>query len=119
MYSKALGDHGEILAEEYLMNHGFKIIAKNFRSKRWGEIDIIAKDGETIVFVEVKTRSSKRFGNPEEAISYFKVKALKRTVSYYLMQNRISDVSLRFDVISIIKSEGGYKLKYFKNAMEL
>jgi len=103
----SLGARGERAAEKYLRGHGYKILARNFSNKtgrRIGEIDIIAKDGEEIVFVEVKTRDkfSTRTGLPEENINPSKLYKLNKIASYYISCNKLFSVAYRFDAISIL-----------------
>ena len=110
-----LGAEGEALAASYLETQGYCIQARNFRSGK-GEIDIIASDGDTIVFVEVKTRSTARFGLPREAVTPFKQNMLRKTAMAYLVQLS-KEIPCRFDVVEIqIHSNGTYQLKQLKNA---
>ena len=96
-----LGKQGEELAAAYLQAKGFVIVKQNYR-KKVGEIDIIAQEGTTLVFVEVKTRTSLQFGQPYEAITHKKQKQLRRVAEDYLARNNKLDVIVRFDVISIL-----------------
>src|SRR3990167_10749073 len=80
--SNPIAIRGEDLATKFLKDKGYKIIDKNFR-KGYGEIDIIAIQGRTLVFIEVKTRTSNRFGTPFEQITSFKIRALERTALFY------------------------------------
>lgn len=98
------GKRGEILAQNYLKKKGYKIIATNYKNKI-GEIDIIAKDGSTLVFVEVKTRISRAFGDPLEAINYTKQQKIRNVATYYLKENRMLNISCRFDAISVLSDE--------------
>ncbi len=96
-----IGRQGEKIANKYLQKNGYTIIAKNWRSKRWGEIDIIAEKGGYLVFIEVKTRTTKEFGDPYSAVTYHKLRALKRAANYYICtHNNIPD-AYRIDVIGI------------------
>ncbi|MEA1961796.1 MAG: YraN family protein [Bacillota bacterium] len=95
------GKYGEELAVNYLLSKGYKIIVRNYRSKE-GEIDIICSDGKTIVFVEVKTRRSTRFGTPEEAITRTKMQHIRRTALTYLAEQGERYKEIRFDVIAIL-----------------
>lgn len=108
-----VGFKGQILAEEYLKGLGYKILERNYRSKRWGEIDIIALDAGTLVFVEVKTRLVKSYGNPEEAVSYYKLRALRRTANYYILQNNLT-IPQRIDIVAISKLYNKFKIEHFK-----
>src|SRR3989304_3418392 len=93
-----LGRYGEELATKYLQKQGYKIIERNFQ-KRYGEIDIIARDSETLIFVEVKTRIGDKYGPPEEAITSWKLKALVRSVQFYKMLHPELPESLRIDAV--------------------
>lgn len=98
-YNKDLGDFGEVAAENFLSNRGYKIIERNF-SVRGGEIDIIAEDGEKLVFVEVKTRTSRYFGYPSEAVNYKKIEHMKKAAEEYLRKNPY-DGEVRFDITEV------------------
>lgn len=96
----SLGKKGEEIAQKFLEDHGFKIIDKNFRS-RVGEIDLIAEDKDTLVFVEVKTRFSSEFGAPEEAVTPYKVKNISKVGDYYRnIRTNLPELS-RIDVVAI------------------
>jgi len=107
------GRKGEDLALEYLEKNGFVLIEKNFRS-RFGEIDLIVKDGQTIVFVEVKYRLSENYGSPKEAVTNEKIKKIIRTAQYFITKNNFNSL-YRFDVVSIYKD----KIEHIKNAFTL
>lgn len=92
---------GEDKACEYLKKLGFKIIERNFR-KRYGEIDIIALDQDTLVFIEVKTRTSNVFGTPLESIAYWKLKSLIKTAQFYKMTHPRLPEGLRIDAVSVM-----------------
>jgi putative endonuclease len=96
-----IGKLGEDKACEYLREHGYKIIERNFR-KGYGEIDIVAIYKQTLVFIEVKTRTSNQFGTPLEAITYWKLKSLIKTAQYYKMVHRNLPESLRIDAVAVI-----------------
>jgi len=95
------GKRGEEIAAEYLKKQGFKIIDRNFRI-RGGEIDIVALDSDTLVFIEVKTRRSTEFGTPLEAISYWKIKSLIKTAQFYKMKHPKLPELMRIDAVAII-----------------
>ena len=100
-----LGKWGENLATAYLEKKGYVIIERDWKSGR-RDIDIIAKDEtETIVFVEVKTRRNRVFGEPEEAIDYRKMQSLQLAINHYIKFNRINN-NVRFDIISIVGTIG-------------
>ena len=97
----SLGRKGEEFAAQYLMKSGYCIVEKNFRV-RSGEIDIIANDGEYLVFVEVKTRSSLRFGTPATAVTYHKQQQIIKTALVYMSQHNLHDLPVRFDVVGVM-----------------
>lgn len=111
-----LGQQGEEQAKDYLKERGFKIIETNYRLK-FGEIDIIAKDDDIFVFVEVKTKSTKAYGEPEEMINYKKKRKLIRLAKGYLQDKEISNVPFRIDVISVILKDE-VRIKHFKSAIQ-
>lgn len=95
-----LGMLGEEIAREHLSQQGLRIIEKNYTSKL-GEIDIVALDGRSIVFVEVKTRKSKRHGHPLESITPKKQKQIIKAAKCYIKEKRLSNCSCRFDAVGI------------------
>lgn len=105
MSTRKFGQIGEQIAEDLLKGNGYKILTKNFRS-RFGEIDIIALDSDTLVFIEVKTRWSKKFGSPEEAVLPNKIRKIKRTAEYFSLLNPHLPKKLRIDVVAIEMEEG-------------
>lgn len=116
--NKILGDFGEGLACEYLATLGYRVLERNF-SCRAGELDIIALQGDTVVFIEVKTRSSEKYGLPSEAVSSAKQTKIVRTALYYLQRNRLLDYMCRFDVIEIIvDEENNHQIKLIKDAFQ-
>lgn len=94
------GSSGEKQASEFLQKQGFKILAKNFRT-RFGEIDIVALEGDTLVFIEVKSRNSRIFGLPEEAVGFRKLQHLLKAASYYRSNHKNLPESERIDVVAI------------------
>jgi putative endonuclease len=114
--SHDLGVKGEDLALRFLEKKKYRIIEKGFRLYR-GEIDIIAYDKRTLVFVEVKTRRSHRCGFPEEAVTPAKQKQLKKIALAYCALNEIHDVECRFDVITLLyDNKGKSSLSHIENA---
>lgn len=100
MTELTIGQRGEDAAAAYLERSGMTIVNRNWRCKA-GEVDIVALDGEEVVFIEVKTRRSNATGSPEEAVSASKQKRYARLARSYLQQAGLSQVSVRFDVIAI------------------
>lgn len=97
------GRDGESRAAEFLRTQGFQILAQNYRW-RGGEIDLIARDGDCLVFVEVKTRRSHQFGAPEESITPDKQTQVIRTARHYLTRHP-TDLDVRFDVVALSQGE--------------
>jgi putative endonuclease len=95
------GTIGEDVAVEYLKKKGYNILQRNYRFNH-GEIDIIAEDGNVLVFVEVKARRSKKFGEPEDAVTPRKRDKIRATADGYLFENNIDDKECRFDVLAIV-----------------
>jgi len=116
MNKKTLGKNGEKLAENFLIKKGFKILQKNF-CIRGGEIDIIAQEKETIIFIEVKTRKSKIFGEVIEQISKRQKNKIIKTAMNYLNLNNLSNCHWRIDVITIFYQTKNYQINHFKNAI--
>ena len=108
-----LTKEGENIATKYLENLGYTIIERNFMARQ-GEIDIIAKDKEEYVFIEVKTRSSNLFGEPIEAVNKPKQKHLINTVKYYIYLNQLENEFIRLDVIEVYLKEKSYKINHIK-----
>ncbi|HRZ11623.1 MAG TPA: YraN family protein [Kiritimatiellia bacterium] len=100
------GKWGEQQAERHLRGLGFGILARRFRVGRRDEIDLIARDGDTLVFVEVKTRASEEFGAPIASVKGGKRHALSRAAIRYMMQMRSKPDYFRFDVVEVIGAEG-------------
>ncbi len=114
--SKSLGKKGEEIAEKLLISKGYEIIKKNFTFGK-GEIDIIARDGEYIVFVEVKSRRNYLYGEPEYSITKSKQRQLKKIAEAYFYVNGIQEQLCRFDVITIVgENENELKINHIINA---
>ena len=114
-----LGKKGEDFAVKLLKKNGYKIKERNYRSPA-GEIDIIAIEGKTLAFVEVKTRSSNSFGTPEEAVNIRKQQQIIRAAMYYLQQSaKEEDSPARFDVVSVRAEGKALTGNIIKNAFEL
>lgn len=109
---RATGSQKELLAADYLRKKGYDIYNMNFRC-RTGEIDIVAKDGDYLVFCEVKYRTTTNYGYPEESVNYQKQNRIRQVSRYYMLTNNIDiDTPVRFDVIAIL----GNELKHIRNA---
>ena len=110
-----LGAYGQKLAEDYLKANGIQIIECNFRCQS-GEIDIIARDGEYISFIEVKYRRSLAHGYPRESVGYYKQRHIRRVASYYIMLKHLKNQDFRFDVLEIIDQNNNPEITLIKNA---
>lgn len=117
--SGIFGQTGEELAAAFLRRKGYKILVRNYRQK-CGEIDIIATDGGTLVFVEVKTRKNTAFGSPFEAVTEKKQRQIGRVAQDYLGRNDLFNVPARFDVVSIlVQGEQSPVIEHLSNAFDL
>lgn len=114
--NKTLGAKGEEIAANYLHSLGFKVIERNFH-KRYTELDIVALDNKTLVFIEVKTRIGKKYGTAEEAITPWKLRNLIRSAHYYKLLHPDLPDAMRIDVVSIILSsqQNLEKISLYKN----
>lgn len=112
--NKEIGVNGEVLAQEYLKKQGYEILEVNKRFSRFCEIDIIAKHKDTLVFVEVKTRSSNFCGSPLEAITKTKYQNIKTGLFSYLNESKIKYKKFRIDAISVILNPE-VKIEHLKN----
>jgi putative endonuclease len=110
---------GETLAAEHLAGKGMRIVARNYRVGQSGEIDIVAMDGDCLVFIEVKTRQTYSFGAPEEAITIRKRRQLARLAQRYLVRENIVDTPCRFDIVAIVLHRGEADIRHIPNAYML
>ena len=110
-----VGDKGEQFAADYLLKLGYKILEKNFRAQK-SEIDIICKEENTLVFVEVKARSSIKFGHPEAFVNEAKSAKIMEGAESYMVENNWAG-AIRFDIISILFQKDQVELKHFKDAL--
>lgn len=108
------GAIGEETAAAFLRNNGYTIIEMNYYYQH-GEIDIIAKENDVLVFVEVKSRSSSRYGAPEESVTPKKQEILRRTAEGYMIERNLTDIVCRFDVVSISSDNGAEHCTVFKD----
>jgi len=112
------GSQSERLAAEYLKRKGYRIVETNYRSPV-GEIDIIAREKGTLVFVEVKARRSNRFGSPKGAVTAAKQRKISMAALDYLKRSGLDDARARFDVVAIDTSSGKTHIELIKNAFDL
>ena len=116
---RVLGEQGERLAEEFLRKLGCKILRRNWHS-RLGEIDLIVRDGDEVVFVEVKLRTSADWGDPQEAVHPGKRRSICLAAGEFADRNRLHGHTLRFDVIAVLLPEGGApEIRHYKDAFPI
>ncbi len=109
-----LGKQGEQQAVNFLMEKGYQILARNFRFDR-AEVDIIAKKETTLVSVEVKTRSTIDFGNPQDFVSAKQIQQIVKATDYFITSQNL-DVEVRFDIIAIVQQNNKYIIEHIENA---
>ncbi len=119
LLNKQTGQVGEDAAVAFLKSKKYKIIERNYKNKI-GEIDIIAQKGEDLVFVEVKTRSSEKFGTPAEAVTYYKKQKIVNAAKWYISQN-FTDLNIRFDIIEVYGkvTDGGFDLEKINHLIQV
>lgn len=116
MNTRKFGIIGEKIAQDYLRSKGYKILKYNFYTKM-GEIDIIVQKENWIVFVEVKTRTSLKFGTPAMAVDFNKRKHIKNSAKVFLHINKLEDRNIRFDVIEVFINEGKCNINHIEGIM--
>ncbi|GFE57796.1 YraN family protein [Geobacter sp. AOG1] len=117
--NKSVGERGEGIAVAYLRGQRFAILERNFRCKG-GEVDIVARDGGTIVFVEVKSRRSESYGPPQLSVTPFKQRQISKAALTWLAKNHRHDVNARFDVIAILLLDHQVPvIDHIRNAFDL
>ena len=117
-HRQSLGKRGEDLACEELERRGYAIVDRRFRT-RCGELDIVARDGAVLVFVEVKARSGGRFGSPFESVTWQKRQRLSAMAESYLFIKRLTGVACRFDVVAVLQHRTGHTVELVKGAFDL
>ncbi len=113
-----LGAEGERWAEKYLRRQHYLILQRNYRCPS-GEVDLVALDGQTVVFIEVKTRTQGGFGSPLEAVDVRKQRQIRRAAQYYLSVHRLHDRNARFDVVGVWHEQDVIRCQLVKNAFEI
>lgn len=109
------GTFGEALAAKFLKSHGYKILETNYVTP-FGELDIIAKQKRTFVFVEVKARASCKFGEPSEAVNFSKQRHIIDSAERYLDQHKLFDADYRFDIIEVVGVQGDCTINHIEDA---
>jgi len=113
-----LGRRGEDRAARHLRRSGYKILRRNFRAPRGGEVDLICRHGKELVFVEVKTRSREDFGRPFDAVDKKKRRLITRGAMQWLRMLDMPDITFRFDVVEVISPPSG-EVRIIENAFQL
>ena len=109
-----LGKKGEQLAVDYLLKNNYAIVERNYRFDQ-AEVDIIAKQKDILAIIEVKTRSTSDFGDPQDFVKPKQIQRLVKAVDEYVTENDL-DVEVRFDIIAIVKSGKSYNIEHLENA---
>lgn len=109
-----LGEKGEQLAVDFLLKKGYEIMKRNYRFDK-AEVDIIAKKEGVLAIVEVKTRSTVNFGNPQDFVSQKQIQRLVKAVDTYVMKNDL-DVEIHFDIIAIVKTNNQFQIEHLEDA---
>jgi putative endonuclease len=114
---QVLGAAGERAAEELLVREGYVVLTRNYR---WpgGEADLVALDGLTVVFIEVKTRCNDEHGTPFEAVTWRKRRRVTRTAQHYLLRHHLTDRAARFDVVGVWLEDGALRCELIQDAFE-
>lgn len=116
MNKRKYGNVGEKIAQDFFIKNGYIILKTNFYTTK-GEIDIVAKKDNCIVFVEVKTRSNHKYGTPAMAVNFTKKKHIKSAAKIFLYINKLDKCQIRFDVIEVLINNGKCYINHIKNAM--
>ena len=109
-----LGKKGEKLAVDFLLDKGYYIVERNYRFDK-AEVDIIAKKNQTLAIIEVKTRSTSDFGDPQDFLKPKQIQRIVKAVDEYVLVNNL-DVEIRFDIIAIVKENKGFSIEHLENA---
>lgn len=116
---KVLGGKGEALAVTFLKKRGYKVIERNYRCP-WGEIDLIAREKDTLVFVEIKSRNSSEFGLPQDAVGPSKQRKIIQVAKAYMSEHHVQEtIAARFDVVAIQLTSSRPKIELIKDAFHV
>ena len=120
MRTGEIGDFGEKLAVKWLRKHGRKVLYRNFSGPKGGEVDIVCRHGSDLTFVEVKTRTSEKFGRPADAVDLEKQRLIQRGATEWLRMLGRPVLSFRFDIVEVILTEGERpEVRVIENAFQL
>ncbi|WP_225409323.1 YraN family protein [Stigmatella hybrida] len=114
---RAYGNEAEAMAARFLEDQGYRIRARNFRC-RYGELDVVAEQGDTVCFVEVRMRSSAVWGDPSHTVSFSKQRRVVKAALHYLFAHELRDRMMRFDVISVVGHGGQARVEHLPNAFD-
>ena len=115
---QSLGKRGEDLACAELERLGYVVLDRRFRTRR-GELDIVARDGNVLVFVEVRARTGSRYGTPFESVTWQKRQRLSQMAASYLSIKRVAQVACRFDVVSVVEEHGTHTIELMRGAFDM
>lgn len=113
-----LGRYGEQVAEQFLRTQRYEILARNYRCA-YGEMDLVARDGDTLVFVEVRTQSGPTFGDPLESVTSRKQRQIAKAALHYVVRHQVDQQAMRFDVIGISWQDTVPRITHVRGAFEL
>ena len=120
MGSMEIGNFGEDLAAEWLRKHGRRVLYRNFSGPKGGEVDIVCRHGDSLAFVEVKTRTSEKFGRPADAVNAEKQRLIQRGATEWLRMLGRPVLTFRFDIVEVILTEGERpEVRIIENAFQL
>ena len=114
---RIFGQQAEAAAAQFLISRGYILLEQNFTT-RYGEIDIIARHENALVFIEVKARRGHRHGSPREAVNFSKQKKIIAVATHYLKQHEIHDTRIRFDVVAMLEQRGRFIFELIPNAFQ-
>lgn len=116
MNKRRIGIIGEKIAHNYLRSNGYDILSTNYYT-RSGEIDVIAKKKNYLIFIEVKTRTNNNYGTPSEAVNYIKKQHMKHSAAIFLSRNNFQMHVIRFDVVEVMLTDGKCKINHIKQVV--
>lgn len=116
--TRLLGDRGEAAAERLLKRRGYRVLDRNWRFRQW-ELDLVCRDGDTVVFVEVKTRGAGTMGTPMDGLTRSKQTRLVKAASQYLTRHDLWDEPCRFDLVAVVDTDGELVVDHIENAFDL
>ncbi|QGY39929.1 YraN family protein [Pseudodesulfovibrio cashew] len=116
--SRRRGEQGEEAAARFLKTRGFRVLERNWRYRQW-ELDLICRDRDTLVFVEVKTRAATTMGSPADGLGRRKRERLVKAASRYLSTKNLWDMPCRFDFVAVVDREGSLEVEHVENAFDL